>query len=134
MGLFSSKKKTYTNTSVSRMVADEDFVPSNKMACLDYTMSQASSSIRLSTESLSDYLIRATANNIVARARKTRRYAAKESYAYGLPESTMVQEEGVDVKEAITEVLNTMYPEGVIVSNAYFGPMNNFYFLRPPPR
>ena len=131
MGLFSSKKKTYTSTSVSRMVADEDFVPSNKMAALDYTMSQASSSVRLSTESLSDYLIRATTNNIVARARKSRKYASKESYAYGLPESTMVQEEGVDVKEAITEVLNTMYPEGVIVKDAYFGPMNNFYFLRP---
>ena len=131
MGLFKSKKKTITNTSVSRMVEDEDFIPSNKMAVLDYTMSQNSSSIRLSSESLSDYLIRATTNNIVARARRTRKYAERPSYAYGLPKSSMVLEEGVDVKEAVTEVLTSIYPDGVLVKDAYFGPMNNFYFLRP---
>lgn len=131
MGLFKTKKKTHVNTSVSRMVADEDFVPSNKMAVLDYTLSQTSSSIRLSSDSLSDYLLRATTNNIVARARKARSYAKKPTYYYGLPESSMAIQEGVDVKEAITEVLNTMYPEGVIVKDAYFGPVNNFYFLRP---
>jgi len=131
MGLFKTKKKTIVNTSVSRMVADEDFVPSNKMAVLDYTMSQASSSTRLSTESLPDYLLRATTNNIVARARKARSYAKKPMYYYGLPESSMIQGDKVDIKEAVTEVLNTMYPEGVIVKDAYFGPMNNFYFLRP---
>lgn len=105
MGLLKSKKKTITNTSVSRMVADEDFIPSNKMALLDYTMSQNSSSVRLSSESLSDYLIRATTNNIVARARKTRKYAERPSYAFGLPKSSMVRDEGVDVKEAVTDVL-----------------------------
>ena len=131
MGLFKSKKKTITNTSVSRMVSDEDFIPSNKMAVLDYTMSQNSSSIRLSSESLSDYLIRATTNNIVARARRTRKYAERSSYAFGLPQSSMVREEGVDVKEAVTEVLTSIYPDGVLVKDAYFGPMNNFYFLRP---
>ena len=131
MGLFSSKKKTITNTSVSRMVSDEDFIPSNKMAVLDYTMSQNSASIRLSSESLSDYLIRATTNNIVARARKTRKYAERPSYAFGLPQSSMVREEGVDVKEAVTDVLTSIYHDGVIVKDAYFGPMNNFYFLRP---
>ena len=131
MGLFKTKKKTIVNTSVSRMVADEDIVPSNKMAVLDYTMSQNSASTRLSSESLTDYLLKATTNNIVARARKSRTYAKKDTYYYGLPESSMVILEGVDIKEAITEVLTSMYPQGVIVKDAYFGPMNNFYFLRP---
>lgn len=131
MGLFKTKKKTIVNTSVSRMVADEDIVPSNKMAVLDYTLSQNSASTRLSSESLTDYLLKATTNNIVARARKSRTYAKKDSYYYGLPESSMIVTEGVDIKEAITEVLNSMYPQGVIVKDAYFGPMNNFYFLRP---
>ena len=77
MGLFSSKKKTYVNTSVSRMVEDEDIIPSNKLAVIDYTMSQESSSTRVSAESLSDYLLRAGTNNIVARTRKSRTYAKK---------------------------------------------------------
>lgn len=131
MGLFKTKKKTYVNTSVSRMVADEDIVPSHRMAVLDYAMSQSSSSVRLSAASLSDYLIRATTNNIVARARKTRRMAKRDNYVFGLPESTMYQDDGIDIKAAVTEVLETMYPGGVIVKDAYFGPMNNFYFLRP---
>lgn len=131
MGLFKSKKKTYTNTSVSRMVEDVDIVPSNKMAVMDYTMSQASASTRLSSESLTDYLLRATTNNIVARAKKSRNYAKKDSYVFGLPEASMVVQTGVDIKAAITDVLNSMYPEGVLVKDAYFGPMNNFYFLRP---
>ena len=80
MGLFKTKKKTIVNTSVSRMVADEDIVPSNKMAVLDYTMSQNSASTRLSSESLTDYLLKATTNNIVARARKSRTYAKKDTY------------------------------------------------------
>ncbi len=131
MGLFKTKKKTIVNTSVSRMVADEDIVPSNKMAVLDYTLSQGSSSTRLSSESLTDYLIKATTNNVVARTRKARNYAKKDTYYYGLPKSSMVILEGVDIKEAVTDVLDSMYPEGVIVKDAYFGPMNNFYFLRP---
>lgn len=131
MGLLKTKKKTYVNTSVSRMVADEDIVPSHRMAVLDYAMSQSSSSVRLSAASLSDYLIRATTNNIVARARKTRRMAKRDNYVFGLPESTMYQDDGIDIKAAVTEVLETMYPGGVIVKDAYFGPMNNFYFLRP---
>lgn len=131
MGLFSSKKKTYVNTSVSRMVDDEDIIPSSKMAVIDYTMSQGSASTRLSAESLSDYLIRSGANNIVARARKSRSYASKPTFAYGLPVSNLVSQDGVDIKSAITDSLEKIYREGVLVKDAYFGPMNNFYFLKP---
>lgn len=131
MGLFSSKKKTYVNTSVSRMVEDEDIIPSNKLAVIDYTMSQESSSTRVSAESLSDYLLRAGTNNIVARTRKSRTYAKKPTFAYGLPVSNLVSQEGVDIKAAITDSLEKVYQGGVIVLDAYFGPMNNFYFLKP---
>ena len=131
MGLFSSKKKTQVNTSVSRMVEDQDIVPSNKLAVIDYTMSQDSASIRLSSDTLSDYLLKTTTNNIVARTRKSRNYAKKPSYAYGLPVSNLVSREGVDIKAAITDTLEKVHKGGVIVQDAYFGPMNNYYFLKP---
>lgn len=131
MGLFSSKKKTVVNTSVARMVNDEDIIPSNKMAVLDYTMSQNSSSTRLSTDSLPDYLLKATTNNIVARARKSIKYASKDHYSYGQLKSNLVTQDGVDVKGAVQDSLERIYPEGVVVFDAYFGPMNNYYFLRP---
>lgn len=131
MGLFSSKKKTYVNTSVSRMVDDADIIPSSKIAVIDYTLSQNSASTRLSAESLSDYLIRAGSNNIAARARKARKYASKPAFAYGLPESNLVSRANVDVMAAVQDSLERVYPDGVIVHDAYFGPMNNFYFLKP---
>ena len=131
MGLFSGKKKTHVNTSVSRMVADEDIIPSNKMAIMDYTFSGASSSVRVTDESITDFILKATTNNIVARSRKARTYAKKPDYAFGLPESNLVSRADVDVLAAVQESLERTYPEGVIVHDAYFGPMNNFYFLRP---
>lgn len=131
MGLFSSKKKTYVNTSVSRMVADEDIIPSNKLAVIDYTLGQSSLSTRVNDESLPDYLIKATTNNIVARSKKSRRYASKTSYVYGLPESNLVSQANVDIQSAVQDALERVYPQGVIVSDALFGPMNNFYFLKP---
>ena len=131
MGLFSGKKKTYVNTSVSRMVDDVDIIPSSKLAVIDYTLSQNSTSTKLSSESLSDYLIRSGANNIVARTRKARSYAKKPSYVYGLPVTNLVSQAGVDVQAAVQDSLERIYPQGVIVTDAYFGPMNNFYFLKP---
>lgn len=131
MGLFSGKKKTHVNTSVSRMVDDADIVPSSKLAVIDYTLSQHSASTKLSSETLSDYLIRAGTNNIVARTRKARTYAKKPTFAYGLPTANLVSRAEVDIKGAVQDSLERVYPQGVIVTDAYFGPMNNFYFLKP---
>ena len=131
MGLFSGKKKTYVNTSISRMVEDEDIIPSHKMAVLDYTMSQNSASTRLSSESLSDYLIRSGTNNVPARARKALKYSSKPDYAYGQMKANLITSVGVNIRDVVEDELDRIYPEGVAVTDAYFGPMNNFYFLKP---
>lgn len=131
MGLFSTKKKTVANTSVSRAVDDASIIPSNKMAILSYVMSSDSMSTKTDALSISDYIISATSNNSVARAKRARSYASKEDYYYGLPKSNLVSQEGVDIQAAIQDALEIIYPEGVIVNDAYFGPMNNFYFLKP---
>lgn len=130
MGLFSSKKKTLVNTSVSRMVDDADIVSSSKIAVIDFTM-RNKASIRLSDDTISDAIIKSGQNNIVARSRKARNYAKKSSFAYGLPESNLVSQDGVDVLGAVQDSLEKIYPQGVLVHDAYFGPMNNYYFLKP---
>ena len=130
MGLFSGKKKTHVNTSVSRMVDDKDFVPSNKLAILEYTMSEDSSSASLDALTLPDYLIRTTSNNVVARARKAINYSKKPEYYYGRPQSNLVSQAGVDVKGAVQDELERIYPQGVVTKFAVFGPMNNFFFMK----
>lgn len=131
MSLFKTKKKTQATTSVSRAVQDEDIVPTAKMAILNYVMSADSATSRVDANSITDYIISASSNSPVNRAKKAQRYSAKEGYAYGELKTNMVSQVGVDVKGAITDELERIYPEGVLVTDAYFGPMNNFYFLRP---
>ena len=109
MGLFSSKKKTLVNTSVSRMVDDADIVSSSKIAVIDFTM-RNKASIRLSDDTISDAIIKSGQNNIVARSRKARNYAKKSSFAYGLPESNLVSQDGVDVLGAVQDSLEKIYP------------------------
>lgn len=131
MGLFSSKKKTYVGTSVSRMVEDGDFMPSSQVGVLEYILSEGSSSNSLEALTLPDYLLRASANNIVAKSRRARNYANNPNNPFGVPESSLVSLGDVDLKLAIQTELLKVYPEGVTVQTAHFGPMNNYYFLKP---
>ena len=99
MGLFSSKKKTYVYTSVSRMVEDEDIIPSNKLAVMDYVTGPNANSTSLGAETISDYLIRATENNIVARARKIQKFLSQAFFVAELFTGTPGQY--VPLKETI---------------------------------
>ena len=130
MGLFSSKKKTYVNTSVSRMVEDEDYVPSHKLAMLEYTMSEASNSIRVADETLVDYIMSSQNNSIVFRARAARNYASKEGYAYGLPKANLLLSKDVDIPGLLNDHLEATLGVPVHIHYGFFGPMNNLHFLR----
>lgn len=131
MGLFSSKKKTYVGTSVSRMMEDSDFVPSSQIAVLEYTLSDGSSSNSLDALTLPDYMLKAASSNIVAKARGARNYAKRTGNPFGIPTSSLVSSDDVDLKLVIGTELLKVYPEGVTVHTAHFGPMNNYYFLKP---
>lgn len=130
MGLFSSKKKTHVYTSVTRMVDDADFVPSNKLAVIEYSMSEDSSSASLDALGLPDYLIKATNNNIVARAKASRKYALRADYAYGPPKTSLITQTGVDLEGAIEDYLSDTYSTSVVVHDCVFGPINNYYLLK----
>lgn len=130
MGLFKKKTKTYVNTSVSRMLSDEDYVPSNKMAILEYMYSQESSSTRVNDESVTDYLLRTAQNNLPNRAKRARNYAKRDSYYYGIPKANLMLKDEVDVMEVIKDYLTSTLNHPVLVKYALFGPMNNLHFLR----
>lgn len=130
MGLFSTKKKTHVNTSVCRMVEDDDYTPSHKLAMLEYTMSEASSSTRVADETLVDYLINAQNSSIVFRARAARNYASKSDYAYGLPKANLLLSEAVDIPGLLDDHLQRTLGHPVNVIYGIFGPMNNLHFLR----
>ena len=130
MGLFSSKKKTHVYTSVSRMVDDADIVPSNKLAIIEYSLSEDSSSASLDALSLPDYLIKATNNNIVARAKASRKYSLRDDYAYGPPKTSLITQTGVDLKGAIEDYLSDTYNTSIVVHDYMFGPINNYYLLK----
>lgn len=130
MGLFSSKKKTYVNTSVCRMVEDEDYVPSHKVAMLEYTMSEASSSTRVADETLVDYLINTQNSSMVYKARAARNYASKDGYYYGLPKANFVLKDGVDIPYLIQDAIENSLGHPIHLVYGIFGPMNNLHFLR----
>ena len=130
MGLFSSKKKTHVYTSVSRMVDDADIVPSNKLAIIEYSLSEDSSSASLDALSLPDYLIKATNNNIVARAKASRKYSLRDDYAYGPPKTSLITQTGVDLKGSIEDYLSDTYNTSIVVHDYMFGPINNYYLLK----
>lgn len=130
MGLFSSKKKTHVYTSVIRMIEDADIVPSNKLAILEYSMSEDSSSASLDALGLPDYLIKATNNNLVARAKASRKYSLRDDYAYGPPKTSLITQTGVDLKGAIEDYLSDTYNNSVVVHDYRFGPINNYYLLK----
>lgn len=130
MGLFSKKKKTYVNTSVTRMLADEDYVPSNKMAVLEYMYSQESSSTRVNDDSITDYLLRTTQNNLPNRAKRARNYAKNPNYYFGIPKANLMLKDEVDVMEVMKDYLVSTLKHDVLVKYAIFGPMNNLHFLR----
>lgn len=125
MGLFSSKKKTYVNTSVTRAVDDDNIVPSNKMAILQYTMSEDSLNTSVSGLSMTDYLLAMTSNNSIERAKKARRYALKDGYAYGVPKSNMVSDVGINLKTALETVIKSVMRQDVIIDHYSFGPLHH---------
>lgn len=130
MGIFKSKSKTYVSTSMSRMVSDKDYVPSYKMAMLEYTMSEASGSIRVSSQSLSDFLIQSASSNLLSKVSQARKYALRPDYAYGNTTGDLMLKEEVDVMEVMKDYLESTLLHPVALKYAVLGPMNNLHFLR----
>lgn len=127
MGLFSGKKKTYVNMSVSRMLEDSDIIPISKAALLDYTFSN-NKRVDALADSYVDYLNNHTKNSIGSKVIALDNWANKK-YHYGALRSNTFAEGQVNLKEELRSFLSDLLDQSVTVGYAKFGPLNNNHFV-----
>lgn len=130
MGLFSSKKKTYVNTSISRMIEDESIPNMGKSAAMEYVLQNQAISTRVDRKSIVECFNDQVTSSLPVKMRSARNYAKTGNYVYGLPESDILKKEGVDITTEVQEYLQASLGHPVAIKYAIFGPVNNLHFLR----
>lgn len=126
MGLFSSKKKTYVNMSVTRMLDDGDITPIGKAAIIDYVLSE-NKRVDALADSYVDMLNRHNQESIGNKVLSLNAWA-KKKYHYGALVSSTYSEGDINLPEELKAYLSTVEGESVTVDYAKFGPLNNQHF------
>lgn len=125
MGLFSGKKKTVVNTSMSRLIDDSDIPDIGTSAIYDYLFGDIDN--RNNTVSLdrsyATSLNNAQANSIAAKLNTARRWA-DDHYFYDVPQGNMLDPDQVDISNLMDEYLTRTLGKPVRISYALFGPTN----------
>lgn len=114
MGLFSSKKKHFVDTSVSRVVDDEKLPTTAKSATLMAILEEGD---------IADKLLDSLKESSVFDFDRMYRYG-RDEYYYGLPNSQRSSSSGNQVKPAIQSVLDAMVGQEVTVDYAAMGTMD----------
>lgn len=126
MGLFSSKKKTYVNMSVTRMLEDEDITPVSKAALLDYVLSE-NKRVDALADSYVDFLNNHNRESIGNKVLSLHNWA-KKKYHYGALVSSTYAEGDINLVEELKNYLSNIEGNPVTVDYAKFGPLNNQHF------
>lgn len=126
MGLLSSKKKTYVNMSVTRMLEDEDITPVGKAALLDYVLSE-NKRVDALADSYVDFLNNHNRESIGSKVLSLHNWA-KKKYHYGALVSSTYAEGDINLVEELKTYLSNSEGEPVTVDYAKFGPLNNHHF------
>ena len=126
MGLFSSKKKTYVNMSVTRMLDDGDITPIGKAAIIDYVLSE-NKRVDALADSYVDTLNKHNQESIGNKVLSLNAWA-KKKYHYGALVSSTYSEGDINLPEELKAYLSTVEGEAVTVDYAKFGPLNNQHF------
>lgn len=126
MGLFSSKKKTYVNMSVTRMLDDGDITPIGKAAIIDYVLSE-NKRVDALADSYVDMLNKHNQESIGNKVLSLNSWA-KKKYHYGALVSSTYSEGDINLPEELKAYLSTVEGEAVTVDYAKFGPLNNQHF------
>lgn len=115
MGLFSSKKKTYVGTSVTRVLEDDAIPDTMQVSVIQAILKDEDISMRVLENMQSTIGIRAE-----------RMYSwAKKNYIYGLPSGKMVStQEGVEQAQAI---LTTIEGQSVVIEYSQLAPANRLH-------
>ena len=114
MGLFSSKKKTYTSAIFQQMIEDDKQLPD--------TIRGAVLEAVLSDINLSENLVEGIINGPPMKLKRLYNYAARGNYYYGLPTSSLSSYSAV--RATLIQVLENMYGQGADIEYAEFGPLN----------
>lgn len=131
MGIFSSKKKTYVYSSANRMIADSDIVISNQAAVTEYLLQNTlQTTTTLKELSIVDYMIQATQNSLPAKWGKAYRQAKEGKYHYGLPTSSILANEPVELDDVLTSMLSSNAQQPVELVYGKVGEINYFHMTR----
>ena len=115
MGLFSSKKKTYVGTSVTRVLEDDAITDTMKVSVIQAI---------LKDEDISARVLENMQSTIGVRAERMYSWA-KENYIYGLPSGRMVStQEGVTQAQGILEA---MEGQPVVIEYSHLAPANRLH-------
>lgn len=126
MGLFSSKKKTYVNMSVTRMLEDGDITPIGKAALMDYVLSE-NKRVDALADSYVDFLNNHNRESIGNKILSLHNWA-KKKYHYGALISSTYAEGVINLVEELKTHLSSIEGKPVTVDYAKFGPLNNQHF------
>lgn len=129
MGIFSTKKKTVVNTSITRLIEDKDIPDVNKAALYDYIFhDQKNRNNTINTErALTDFIALHHANSIGNTLRSSRAWATKK-YAYGVPEGDVLNSSEVNLITVMDEYLTALTGKQLRVSYALMQPLNALHF------
>jgi hypothetical protein len=127
MGLFSTKKKTYVNTSVTRMVEDDFIINPADSATLEY-ITQGGLKVRTDSMSYADYIKQATQHSSVHKFKAARAFASKGKYAYGATEGNIFIQHNVDLNAEFKAYMERSLGDAIELVYVIFGPMNNQHF------
>lgn len=130
MGLFGSKKKTYVNTSVTRLIEDEAIPNMGKTATMEYVLQNQAISTRVDRKSITECFSDQVNNSLPVKMRSARNYAKNGYYHYGLPSNSILKKEGVNIPTEIQNYLEGSLGTPILLKYAFFGPVNNLHFLR----
>lgn len=122
MGLFSSKKKTYTTTSYSRMIEDKDIKDDFNVAVLSYVLNGETRVDGLA-DSLMDTYRKQIQKSITGTLLGVNKWA-KNNYAYGVPEAKTFIQQDVDLVTEARNFIDENMNVTATVDYAKFGPIN----------
>lgn len=115
MGLFSSKKKVYVGTSVSRVMEDEALPDSIKTGVIKAIFQDGD---------IPAYAMEELVSNIGMRAERMFEYAAKH-YVHGLPSGQILS--ASQGREQVEAILSAIEGVPVLLDYCHFGPPNSLH-------
>jgi hypothetical protein len=122
MGLFGSKKKTYTTTSYSRLIEDKDVKDDFNVAVLSYVLNSDTRVDGLA-DSLMDTYRKQVQKSITGTLLGVNRWA-NNKYYYGVPKAKTFIQQDVDLITEARNFLDETLNVTADVSYAKFGPIN----------